>query len=86
MVTIPSIHLNGTSAKTLQDEIRKACSDLQMARMAVADLTVHARDHYVKADLSSFTKARDEHVSRLQRLDDIYNELIELYKGITDQT
>lgn len=86
MVTIPTIHLNGTSAKTLQDEIRKACSDLQMARMSLASMTVHARDHYVKHDKDSFKFARDEHVARLKALDDIYEELTALYIGITDQT
>jgi hypothetical protein len=86
MTTIPSIHMNGTSAKTLQDEIRKACSDIMVARMSVADMTVHGRDHYVKTDKESFTKAQAEHVARLKALDDVYADLIELYKGITDQT
>ena len=85
MVTLPSIHLNGTSAKTLGEEIRKACSDLMMARMSVAAMTVHARDHYVKADPNSFAKARDEQAARLQKLDDMHKELIEIYLGIRDQ-
>lgn len=86
MVTTPSIHSNGTDAKTLQEEIRKACSDLMVARMSVAAMTVHSRDHYVKADKESFKAAQTEHVARLKALDVIYNDLIEVYKGIADQT
>lgn len=85
MVTLPCIHMNGTSAKTLCDEIRKACSDLQMARMSVASMTVHSRDHYVKHDKESFKFAQAEHVARLQKLDDIYRDLTDLYLGIRDQ-
>lgn len=85
MVTLPCIHLNGTSANTLCEEIRKACSDLQVARMAVASMTVHSRDHYVKHDKESFKFAQAEHVARLQKLDEIYKELTEIYLGIRDQ-
>ena len=85
MVTLPSIHMNGTSADTLCEEIRKACSNLQVARMSIAEMTVHSRDHYVKHDKESFKFAQAEHVARLQKLDDIHNELIAIYLGIRDQ-
>ena len=84
-VTLPSIHMNGTSAKTLCEEIRKACSDLQMARMSLASMTVHSRDHYVKTDPDSYVKARNEQMARLDKIDAIYKELTDLYLGIRDQ-
>jgi uncharacterized protein (UPF0216 family) len=84
-VTLPAIHMNGTSAKTLCDEIRKAHSQLTCARMALADMTVHSRDHYVKADKQSYEFARNEHLARLAALDKIADELTALYVGIEAQ-
>ena len=84
-VTLPFIHINGTSAKTLCAEIRNAHSQLTVARMALADMTVHSRDHYTKADKQSFEFARNEHLARLAALDKIADELTALYVGIQAQ-
>jgi hypothetical protein len=83
---IPAIHLNGTSANALCEEILTAHGALMQARHALADMTVHGRDHYVKADKESFSKAQAEHVARLAAIDKIVAELGEIYQGIRDQT
>jgi hypothetical protein len=85
MVTIPSIHLNGTSANELCKEIRNAVDALAEARKQLAGMTVHGRDHYVKADKESYSKARAEHEARFVALDKITDELTAIYLGIRDQ-
>lgn len=85
MVTLPSIHLNGTSADQLCRELNEAHGALLQARHALADMTVHSRDHYVKADKESFNKARSEHEARFAAIDKIIAELGEIYVGIRDQ-
>jgi hypothetical protein len=84
-VTIPSVHLNGTSARELQGEIRLAYDALKHARDKIAAMTVHPRDHYPKTDKDSYMKARAEHLNRLSMIDTIEAELMELWQGIADQ-
>lgn len=83
--TLPSINLNGTSADELCREIQEAHDALTKAREALANMTVHGRDHYVKADKESFNKARAEHDTRFKRIDATLAELGEIHQGIRDQ-
>lgn len=85
MVTIPSIHLNGTLARSLCAEIRDVVDALAIARRALQNMTVHGRDHYVKLDKESFSKARAEHEARFAAIDNLEKELTEIYLGIRDQ-
>jgi hypothetical protein len=84
-VTIPMIHLNGTSAKSLEGEIREVVDAIGVLRRALQNMTVNGRDHYPKADKESFNKARAEHVARFEVVDKLEAELTELYLGIRDQ-
>jgi hypothetical protein len=84
-LSIPSIHLNGTSANTLCTEIQLAHEALGNASEALSNMTVHGRDHYVKADKESFSKAQAEHRARFVALEKIKTELMEIYQGIRDQ-
>lgn len=84
-LSIPSIHLNGTSGDALCEEIREAHFAIAEAIAKLSQMTVHGRDHYIKADPESFTKARDEHVRRLDMLRQVNEELMEIYQGIRDQ-
>jgi hypothetical protein len=86
MVTLPRIHLNGTSARALMDEIREAHTALTAARDALSNMTVHGRDHYICSIPFSFSLARDEHCARIASIDKIIAEIGELYQGIVDQT
>ena len=85
MLSTPSIHLNGTSADTLCREIREAHSALSKAREALANMTVHGRDHYVKADKDAFRKAVVEHERRFGMINQIIEELGEIHQAIRDQ-
>lgn len=85
MVTIPTIHLNGTSADALCSEIREVVDAISVTKQKLAGMTVHGRDHYVKADKNSFNEARNEHTARFAALDKLEAELTELYLGIRDQ-
>lgn len=84
-LSIPSIHLNGTSADSLCAEIRAAHDALNLAREALSKMTVNGRDHYVKADKESFSKAHAEHTARFVAIDKIIAELEEIHLGIRDQ-
>lgn len=84
-VTLPVIHINGTSAKTLKDEIKVAVAAIDAAKKSIEAMTVHARDHYVKADKQSYEFARNEHIERLKRLQTTRDELTILWNGISDQ-
>jgi hypothetical protein len=83
--TIPMIHLNGTSAKALKEEILTAIEALAFAQAALEHMTVNARDHYPKSDKSSFASAQAEHRYRLSSLGDVMSDLSALYEGIVAQ-
>lgn len=84
-VTLPVIHLNGTSAKTLMAEVQAAHEAICTARAALCAMTVHQRDHYVKHDKQSFEFAQREHVARIRKLDEIKAELEAIWAGIFEQ-
>jgi hypothetical protein len=84
-LSIPCIHLNGTSADELCREIQEASHAIEIASVALSKMTVHGRDHYVKADKESYKFARAEHEARFAALAKIQAELAEIYNGIRDQ-
>lgn len=84
-LSIPSIHLNGTSADELCREISEASRAISEASRVLAKMTVHGRDHYVKADKESYKFARAEQEARFKALEKINIELCEIYNGIRAQ-
>ena len=84
-LSIPSIHLNGTSSDELCREISDASWAIGEASRVLAKMTVHGRDHYVKVDKESYNKARAEQEARFTALANIQAELAEIYNGIRAQ-
>ncbi len=77
LMTKPTIHLNGTSAKDLLEQYRAAMEAISAAGDALAKCGPNGRDYYPQGP-EAVGKAIDEHRSRRQRLEAIYDEITEL--------
>ena len=75
----PTIHLNGTGAKTLRLEYKSARETVHAALEAVQDTAPNARDYYVKNDVNAFRTACQQHQARMERLAQVRDELDALY-------
>jgi hypothetical protein len=73
-LTIPTIHLNGTSFAGLYDPLVRAVEDGGKALSALAECAPHGRDYYLQGE-DAYAKARDEHLSRVTRLQSVLDEL-----------
>jgi len=76
-MTKPTIHLNGTSAKDLLEQYRNAMEAISAAGDALAKCGPNGRDYYPQGP-EAIGKALDEHRSRRQRIEVIYDEITEL--------
>ena len=74
---IPTVHLNGTSLAELQTALRIAYGAVHAAIDAVSQCAPHGRDYYVQGP-DAIGKATAEHRSRIDRLDDVANELLNI--------
>ena len=84
MITIPTIHLNGTGADTLMREYRAAYDAIGKAIDALASTTCNGRDFYVQGG-SAYYKARDERQAALDKLRDAQAYCGEICQGIEEQ-
>lgn len=83
-VVIPRIHLNGTSAQDLLDEMFEAKHALDQAIEALQRATPNARDYYVIGP-NAVAEAREGHEARMHKLSDVAAELNAIMEGIADQ-
>lgn len=83
-LTIPTIHLNGTSGKDLQKEYHAAYKAIDAAIDALANTTCNGRDFYVQ-DAGAYYQARDERQAALDKLHDAKGYVEEVLMGIMDQ-
>ena len=80
-LTTPTVHLNGTSRKALADDYEASYRAIGAARDILSANPPNARDYYVQSG-DAFSKALAEHHSRLQRLDDVRQELFTLWESV----
>jgi len=73
-LTMPSVHLNGTSYSGLLNPMERAVEAVGKAVEAVAECAPHGRDYYLQGD-EAFAKARSEHLSRISRLQGVLEEV-----------
>jgi hypothetical protein len=73
-LTVPSVHLNGTSFAGLHDPLVRAGSDISSAIGSLAECAPHGRDYYIQGE-NAYAKARDEHLSRIARLQSVLDEI-----------
>jgi hypothetical protein len=85
-LALPTIHLNGNSADSLIDEWQSAYSAIGEAQRALQETAPNMRNFYVQKDgEANFKKARDEHFARIQKLEDVRQELVALCEGVDEQ-
>lgn len=80
----PNINKTGTVKNTLLAEYKVAGRAVADAITALHNITVHGRDYYLIND-SALAQARAEHFNRINRLQTVYDELVDLYTNISEQ-
>lgn len=78
---VPSVHLNGTSQEELERQLREAASAIATAVEKLRQAAPHGRDYYVQEG-DALAKAQAEHWSRVERLENVGQELLEVYEAI----
>lgn len=74
MLSLPTVHLNGTSKKELFETYFEALDAIATARVALQAAGPNGRDYYIQGPLA-LLQAQSQHADRLQRLETIYDEL-----------
>ena len=81
----PIIHMNGTGKTTLSAEYTAAHQAVKAALEAVAAVTVHGRDYYVKNDGMTYENARQTRADMIAQLDQIAQQIQAVRMEISDQ-
>jgi hypothetical protein len=86
----PTIHLNGTDAQSLFDGYYEALQAVQTAQAKLMRAAPHGRDYYVQEPTPGIGKdaineALDEHLQRLQWLENIERDLERLAHHVMDE-
>jgi hypothetical protein len=80
-MTIPTVHLNGTSKDELLRQLFDAGSAVQAAMKALGEAAPNGRDYYPQGP-SAFTVAQSEHLARMMRLQRVRDELYDMAEKI----
>lgn len=83
-LTVPTIHLNGTSFAGLHGPLARAGEAIGAAIGGLAECAPHGRDYYLQGE-GAYPKARDEHLSRVARLQSVLDELKVLARQVQKQ-
>ncbi len=73
-LTVPTVHLNGTSKRELQEQAQHAYLAVGSALKALQDAAPHSRDYYPQG-IGAYGHAAVEHESRMERLRSVQDEL-----------
>jgi hypothetical protein len=74
--TVPTVHLNGTAAVDLLDQLQTAIDALLEGARALAQAAPNGRDYYVQGG-STIQTAMSAHARRCQEIDRTITELTE---------
>ena len=86
IIAIPTIHLNGTSRDELYEQVTSAGQAVQEAIHKLAEAAPHGRDYYIRANgEADFRHAFEQHYARIAKLQEVYDELEEIYMGLANQ-
>jgi hypothetical protein len=81
-LTLPTVHLNGTSRDTLLEGYIAALDALRLATEALQASAPNARDYYVQAG-DTFCMAQNQHFVRLARLRETLDEMNTLAEHVS---
>jgi len=84
-ITLPTVHLNGTSRDSLLDDYMAAMDAIRLAMKALQSAAPNARDYYVQAG-DTFCMAQNQHFVRLARLRETLDELNTLAEHVAGVT
>jgi hypothetical protein len=77
LVTVPTVHLNGTSAEDLYAQLDAAIAAMLTAMERLVAASPNGRDYYVQ-EAGAIERALDQHRLRFEQLRAIQRELIEM--------
>lgn len=80
-VIVPTIHLNGSSASNLLEEIAEAQEAIHNTLEKLYAMSPNARDYYVQGD-GATRKAVTEHLNRIESICKVRDELRAISDGI----
>lgn len=83
-LSVPTVHLNGTSRDALMAEMMAAIEAVRNAETALNAMTWHARDFYVQPD-GAWEVAREQQRQRALALDTVRVELEVICEAVFDQ-
>jgi hypothetical protein len=82
-ITLPRVHLNGTSRRELIDQYEMALDAVRAALIAVRNAAPHMRDYYPMGN-DAFFRAQREHNIRVSTLLTIERELEQIFTHLED--
>ncbi len=83
-LSIPTVHLNGTSSGDLKAQVRGVHAALGEAIEALAAAAPHGRDYYVQSD-TAYSEAVKAHLDRVTVLRSMQADLLRIHQGIDKQ-
>jgi len=84
MTITPTVHLNGTSRRSLVANYRAALEALSNAKLMLQEAAPHGRDYYPQGDAAIQT-ALDQHQGRIAEIDAIMGEIRTIYQSVLEQ-
>lgn len=84
-MTLPTIHLNGTSSKTLEEDYEKAYRAIHAAMDSFGAIEFNGRDYYPQGPdaFKAATKARSE---MMGKMNDVAQYIVQHLEHIADYT
>jgi hypothetical protein len=80
----PTVHLNGSSAEQLFEQICQALGALRVAQAALEQMGPNARDYYPQGP-AAYTTARAEHQARHEHLRCVQEELEAIAEHVANE-
>ncbi len=82
-LSVPTMHLNGTSGDVLVAQLVDVGAALRATLRALDEAAPNARDYYVQGD-EAFGKVMREHLSRVERVRSVLNEIYAINEALAD--